>query len=102
MKASLTRFVYVLVFLVAVGYAFFAFPQGMRAWKDKQRQIQEMEKRNTGLAQEVERKKEHIKRLSDNPSEQELEIRRRLKLAHPDEKIYTFWDYFRNAFARNA
>ena len=21
---------------------------------------------------------------------------------HPDEKIYTFWDYFRNAFARNA
>jgi len=24
-----------------------------------------------------------------------------LKL-HPDEKIYTFWDYFRNAYARNA
>ena len=21
---------------------------------------------------------------------------------HPDETIYTFWDYFRNAFARNA
>ena len=21
---------------------------------------------------------------------------------HPGEKIYTFWDYFRNAFARNA
>ncbi|MBV8488970.1 MAG: exodeoxyribonuclease III [Candidatus Eremiobacteraeota bacterium] len=21
---------------------------------------------------------------------------------HPDERIYTFWDYFRNAFARNA
>ncbi|WP_368856386.1 endonuclease/exonuclease/phosphatase family protein, partial [Enterobacter hormaechei] len=21
---------------------------------------------------------------------------------HPDEAIYTFWDYFRNAFARNA
>jgi exodeoxyribonuclease-3 len=21
---------------------------------------------------------------------------------HPDEKIYTFWDYFRNAFGRNA
>ena len=21
---------------------------------------------------------------------------------HPDEKIYTFWDYFRNAYARNA
>jgi cell division protein FtsB len=88
MKAPLTRFAYVIVFLTAVIYAFFAFPKGMHAWQEKQRQIQEMEKRNTGLAQEVERKKEHIKRLSDNPSAQELEIRRRLKLAHPDEKIY--------------
>ncbi|HYO26493.1 MAG TPA: exodeoxyribonuclease III [Lacipirellulaceae bacterium] len=25
-----------------------------------------------------------------------------LRQLHPDEAIYTFWDYFRNAFARNA
>lgn len=25
-----------------------------------------------------------------------------LRQLYPDEKIYTFWDYFRNAFARNA
>jgi exodeoxyribonuclease-3 len=25
-----------------------------------------------------------------------------LRKMHPDEKIYTFWDYFRNAYARNA
>jgi exodeoxyribonuclease-3 len=25
-----------------------------------------------------------------------------LRTIHPNEKIYTFWDYFRNAFARNA
>ena len=25
-----------------------------------------------------------------------------LRALHPDERIYTFWDYFRNAFARNA
>jgi len=25
-----------------------------------------------------------------------------LRTLHPDEPIYTFWDYFRNAFARNA
>jgi exodeoxyribonuclease-3 len=25
-----------------------------------------------------------------------------LRTLHPDEAIYTFWDYFRNAFARNA
>ena len=25
-----------------------------------------------------------------------------LRALHPDERIYTFWDYFRNAWARNA
>ena len=25
-----------------------------------------------------------------------------LRHLHPDERIYTFWDYWRNAFARNA
>src|SRR5215213_2976466 len=25
-----------------------------------------------------------------------------LRTLHPDERIYTFWDYFRNAFQRNA
>ncbi|ARP98749.1 exodeoxyribonuclease III [Pseudorhodoplanes sinuspersici] len=25
-----------------------------------------------------------------------------LRAMHPDERIYTFWDYFRNAFGRNA
>ena len=25
-----------------------------------------------------------------------------LRTMHPDERIYTFWDYFRNAFARDA
>ncbi len=25
-----------------------------------------------------------------------------LRTLHPDERIYTFWDYFRNAYARDA
>ena len=25
-----------------------------------------------------------------------------IRKLHPDEAIYTFWDYFRNAYARNA
>ena len=25
-----------------------------------------------------------------------------LRALHPDERIYTFWDYFRNAWGRNA
>jgi exodeoxyribonuclease-3 len=25
-----------------------------------------------------------------------------IRTLHPDERIYTFWDYFRNAWGRNA
>ncbi|MGD0774670.1 MAG: septum formation initiator family protein [Candidatus Solibacter sp.] len=92
MKGSLTRFVYVLVFLAAVAYAFIAFPQGVHAWHDKQRQIQEMEKRNDGLAKQVERQKEYIDRLKNNRSAQELEVLKRLKLLHPEEKQYITGD----------
>ena len=92
MKAALTKTAYVIVFLVAVGYAFLAFPQGMHAWQEKQRQIQEMEKRNADLAKEVERQKDYIQRLNNNPGTQELEIRKRLKLLHPQEKQYIVGD----------
>ena len=88
MKAPLVRFACLMVFLMAATYAFFAFPKGMQAWHEKQRQIQAMEQRNLRLAHAVERKKERIGRLISSPAEQELEIRKRLKLAQPDEKIY--------------
>ena len=39
MKAPLARFAYVIIFLVVVTYAFFAYPKGMHAWQDKQRVI---------------------------------------------------------------
>jgi cell division protein FtsB len=88
MKAPLTRFALLLVFLAAVSYAFVAFPRGIRVWQEKQRHIDEMEKTNTVLVQQVERQKERIRRLTDDPAEQELEIRRRLKLARPDERVF--------------
>ena len=90
MKVSLARFGYLIAFLVVVSYAFFTLrgPKGIPALLQKQHQIEEIEKRNAALAQENERTREHIHRLSDNPAEQELEIRQRLKLVHPGEKVY--------------
>ena len=88
MKAPLTRFGLLIVFLAAVSYAFLAFPRGMHAWQEKQRLIAEKEKSNTVLVQQVERQKDRIRRLSDDPAEQELEIRKRLKVARPDETVY--------------
>ena len=90
MKAPLTRSACVIAFLMVTSYAFFTLrgPKGIPGLIERQRQIQETEKRNTALAREIERKREHIKRLADNPAEQEMEIRQRLKLVHPGEKIY--------------
>ena len=94
MKAPLARLAYVTVFLAVTSYAFFTLrgPKGIPGLIEKQRQIQEMEKRNDGLARQVERQKDYINRLQNNPAAQELEIRKRLKLLHPEEKLYITGD----------
>lgn len=90
MKAPLLRLTYAIAFFIVLGYAVITLqgPRGIAAWLDKQHQIHELEKRNAGLAQEIERKREHIQRLSSAPAEQELEIRERLKLVHPKDKVF--------------
>ena len=90
MRFTPARYFYVLAFLVIAGYAIFTLrgPTGVPGLLEKRREIEVLEKRNAALAQENERKREHIQRLTSNPAEQELEIRQRLKLVHPDEKVY--------------
>ena len=90
MKASLPRFAYAIAVLLVASYAFFTLrgPKGLTALAERRQQIRELEKRNEQLVKEIERKREHIRRLHDNPAEQELEIRERLKLVHPNEKVY--------------
>jgi cell division protein FtsB len=87
---SLARLGYIAAFVIVVSYAFVALrgPKGIPGLLAKQHQIEQMEKRNAALADENERVREHIERLANNPSEQELEIRQRLKLVHPGEKVY--------------
>jgi|SRR5579863_67385 cell division protein FtsB len=90
MKVSLARFAYLIAFLAVASYSVVTLrgPRGVHALFDKQALIRQMEKRNADLDKEIERKREHIKRLGNNPSEQELEIRDRLKLVRPNEKIF--------------
>jgi len=90
MKGTLAKFAYVVAFLAVVSYAFVTLrgPHGISALVEKRHQIQDMEERNQRLHSEIERKREHIRRLTDNPTEQELEIRERLKLVNPKDKVY--------------
>jgi len=90
MKAPLVRIAYFAAFLAAASYAFFTLrgPHGIPWLIEKQREIHEMEDQNAKLDREIERMRDHIKRLETNPSEQELEVRERLKLLKPGEKVY--------------
>ena len=94
MKASLARSAYIVAFLLAGSYALVALrgPKGLPALHEKRVQIHDMEKRLETLTREIEHKREHIRRLSENPAEQELEIRDRLKLVRPNEKVYIIGD----------
>ena len=90
MKVSLARFAYAVAFFAVLGYAFITLrgPHGIPGLLDKQRQIHQMESENQELNQEIGRLQDHIRRLDSDPGEQELEIRQRLKLLKPGEKVY--------------
>jgi cell division protein FtsB len=90
MKSPLTRIGYVVAIVAAVGYAFYSLrgPNGIPAWMQKREEIHQLEDRITSLRRDINLQKEYIRRLENSPSDQELEIRKRLKLVKPKEKIY--------------
>jgi cell division protein FtsB len=90
MKVPFVRFTYIVAFLLVAGYAIATLrgPKGVPALVERQRQIEQAEKRNADLARQIERQRDHIQRLANSPAEQELEIRERLKLVHPNEKVF--------------
>jgi cell division protein FtsB len=94
MRLFLTRFAYTAVILLMASYALVALrgPRGVPGLIAKRQQIQEMEKRNAVLAREIEQKRARIARLKDDRSLQDQEIRDRLKLVKPDEKVFILQD----------
>ena len=60
-------------------------PQGVQALMDKRKQIRDLQQQNATLKMQNARMRDRIARLQDSPAEQELEIRKRLKRARPNE-----------------
>jgi cell division protein FtsB len=94
MKISGVKTVYALIVLCGILYAFIVLggPNGIPAMFEKRRLVKEYEVSNQVLQREIEQKQQRIKRLESDPAEQELEIRQRMKLAKPGEKIYILGD----------
>jgi cell division protein FtsB len=78
----------VLILASAYGWVFLRGPQGLQSLIEKRREIRELEERNEGMRRENERQKERIRRLQESRSEQEMEIRKQLKLQKPGETTF--------------
>jgi len=94
MRSPVAKVGYAVAVLLAASYAFVTLrgPRGIPALIEKQKQIQILEKENLGLARDIETRRERIKRLREDESAQELEIRQRLKLVRPGEKVFILQD----------
>jgi cell division protein FtsB len=75
---------------VALAYAWMAFrgPQGIETLLEKHREIQELEEQNAVIVRQNQALLERIKRLEQSDSEQELEIRKQLKMLRPGETMF--------------
>lgn len=94
MKISGVRAIYAAIVLCGAVYAFVALrgPNGIPGLIEKRHQVEVLEHDNQILHRQLEEKQQRIERLQANPSEQEFEIRQRLKLARPGEKIFILDD----------
>lgn len=90
MKSVLVRFGYTVGLLVAGFYVFLTLrgPNGIPRVIERRRMIREIEEQNADLARENQQLRERNQRLMTNPTEQELEIRRRFKYSGPRETVF--------------
>ena len=94
MRNPALKTVYAILVLGCVAYAFVELegPNGIPALLAKRRQVAVYEQQNQQILRENVQKEQRIERLENNSIEQEMEIRQRLKLAKPGEKIYILDD----------
>lgn len=78
---------YTLAFLLVGSYAVVALrgPQGVSALLEKRREIRVLQEQNADLQRENQLKRERIRKLQGSTGEQELEIRKHLKMLRPGE-----------------
>jgi len=94
MKSSITRFAGAIGLLLLAGYALIALQgnQGIPGLIEKRRLIRDYEKKNADIARQIEEQRARIERFNDNSSGPDLEIRKRLQLVKPGEKVFMLQD----------
>lgn len=87
---SLRKLGFLAVLTLSSVYVYVALrgPQGLPALQQRWMEIRRLQAENAELSREVQLRSERIARLRDNPAEQELEIRKRLKLQRKNETTF--------------
>lgn len=88
MRSRVAKISYAVAVLVAASYALVTLRDGVPALIQRQREIRTLEKENADLNRDIEFRRARIQRLRGDESAQELEIRQRLKLVRPGEKVF--------------
>jgi cell division protein FtsB len=80
---------YIAAFALALAYLFILFrsPQGLPTVFEKHRQVQEMEKANEAMREEIQRMRKRLEDISSRWDEKERIIRERTNKAKPGETI---------------
>lgn len=63
-------------------------PMGIPALQGKLQEIREMQEHNANLKRDVDIRRDRIRRLEENAAEQELEIRKQLKMLRQGETSF--------------
>jgi cell division protein FtsB len=90
MSITVRRAILVIVFALIGIYGLVELrgPQGLPALRDRWTEIRRLEEENANLQRENDYRRDRIKKLEGSVSEQELEIRKKLKLLRPGETSF--------------
>jgi cell division protein FtsB len=94
LRAAAERTGWVAAFALVLAYGWIALrgPQGLPALIEKHREIRRLEEQNAIQSHENQLKRERVQRLENSRSEQEMEIRKQLKLLRPGETTFILPD----------
>jgi cell division protein FtsB len=94
MKTAVRRIVYIIAFAMIGVYGFIALrgPQGIPALLEKRKEIRDLEEQNATTRRENEYRRARIQKLQDSPSEQEMEIRKKLHMLRQGETSFILPD----------
>jgi cell division protein FtsB len=93
-RAAARRSGWVAGITITLAYAWMAFrgPQGIQSLIERHHQISQLEEQNADKTRQIDALRERIRRLEQSGSEQELEIRKELKLLRPGETTFLLPD----------